>query len=200
MSPLVSPIGRALNTGSNEHRKRHRALQETKSHSGGIQNRRSPREGIETDTSVVSAARKHGSGIQSPGVMWTPNQDAQGSASPDGVERAVPDQDQAVMAAARRTNWRTTMVSPRPCASSGRGRRFWAWVSFSTYSRKPSTAKGGGGGSARLRAETEGAACSARGSPHPKNKNAPHHKMRGVRPGLCARAYRWCLLDATHPT
>ena len=124
MSPLVSPIGRVLNKGSNEHRKRHRALQETTSRSGGIQNRWSPREGIETDTSVVSAARTHGSGMSCPGVMRTPNQDAQGSASPDGVERAVPDQDQAVMAAARRTNWRTTMVSPRPCESSGRGRHF----------------------------------------------------------------------------
>ena len=144
MSPLVSPIGRVLNKGSNEHRKRHRALQETTSRSGGIQNRWSPREGIETDTSVVSAARTHGSGMSCPGVMRTPNQDAQGSASPDGVERAVPDQDQAVMAAARRTNWRTTMVSPRPCESSGRGRHFWS-----------SRAKGGGGGSRQSR-ETEG--------------------------------------------
>lgn len=32
----------------------------------------------------------------------------------------APDQGEA-----RRTNWRTTMVSPRPCESSGRGRRFW---------------------------------------------------------------------------
>jgi len=36
MSPLVSPIGRVLNKGSNEHRKRHRALQETTSRSGGF--------------------------------------------------------------------------------------------------------------------------------------------------------------------
>jgi hypothetical protein len=175
MSPLVSPIGRALNTGSNEHRKRHRALQETKSHSGGIQNRRSPREGIETDTSVVSAARKHGSGIQSPGVMWTPNQDAQGSASPDGVERAVPDQDQAVMAAARRTNWRTTMVSPRPCASSGRGRRFWGWVSFRVHGCSPPLPKAGEVD--RARSVRDGGATRREGS---TKQNAPHLAMQGV--------------------
>lgn len=131
--------------------------------------------------------------------MWTPNQDAQGSASPDGVERAVPDQDQAVMAAARRTNWRTTMVSPRPCASSGRGRRFKSLI-LKARCRVSSPAAGGGSGSRQSR-ETEGAACEARGSHHaaPKTKTPRTRKMRGVclacAPGLFERP----LLDLASP-
>ena len=97
MSPLVSLIGQALSvrgatsTGSGVRRAR-RTL-----HSGGIQNRTSSRKGERMwARPQLRGGRKVG---LRPEFCGPHDQGAQGSASPEGVERAAPDQGQGRQAA-----------------------------------------------------------------------------------------------------
>ena len=94
MSPLVSRIGPALNKGSNEHRKWSRAAHGRLHAQAGSKTAGALERGYNGHERGLSRADA-GKWDASPRVVRTPNQDALGSASPDGVERAAPDQGQA---------------------------------------------------------------------------------------------------------